>query len=326
MLDTKTIGNRITDARKRLNISQSRLAEQLFISSQAVGKWERGESLPDIITLNRLAEILGVDLNYFSEDPTAGFSNKTSTGFAQNADGFTHNSSEGFSGNQQEEMHSADQPIRHSAKESATQKEKPRWDMSSGNWVDADFSGLDNLQEKFSASNMQRCKFIGSNLSGLLLKNNHVVGCDFSDSNISGSHIQGSHLAGNKFGNCSLTDAEFSGSHITGCDFSHTDFTGVSVKNSAFVKNTMTDVAWNRTSFKGTQLTDIVFNGKVEDCSFENCSFTRITFQNATLINTFFKNRSLKHIKFIDCKADRMTYEFLKNGKADLHGIILVTV
>ena len=54
MLNTKIIGNRITEARKKVNISQAQLAEQLFISSQAVGKWERGESMPDITTFNRL--------------------------------------------------------------------------------------------------------------------------------------------------------------------------------------------------------------------------------------------------------------------------------
>ena len=66
-LNTKSIGNKIAEARKKINISQAQLAERLFISAQAVGKWERGESMPDIITFNRLAEILGVDLNYFSE-------------------------------------------------------------------------------------------------------------------------------------------------------------------------------------------------------------------------------------------------------------------
>jgi len=43
MLSTKIIGNRIAEARKKVNISQAQLAERLFISSQAVGKWERGE-------------------------------------------------------------------------------------------------------------------------------------------------------------------------------------------------------------------------------------------------------------------------------------------
>jgi hypothetical protein len=47
---------------------------------------------------------------------------------------------------------------------------------------------------------------------------------------------------------------------------------------------------------------------------------------NATLVNSFFKCKSLKRIQFIDCQADRMTYEFLKNGKADLTGITLLTL
>lgn len=51
-----------------MNLSQSELAQHVAISPQAVGKWERGESMPDISTLNRLAEILAVDLNYFSDN------------------------------------------------------------------------------------------------------------------------------------------------------------------------------------------------------------------------------------------------------------------
>ena len=81
----------------------------------------------------------------------------------------------------------------------------------------------------------------------------------------------------------------------------------------------------NRTSFNGMALDEMVFEGILEDCYFENCAFSRVTFRNSTLINTFFKNRSLKRIRFIDCKADRMSYEFLKSGKADLNGITLLT-
>ena len=298
MLNTKMIGNKIAEARKKINISQARLAERLFISSQAVGKWERGESMPDIITFNRLAEILGVDLNYFSESIQSATT----------------------------EIAPAESLVKQSAElPSGKQKKNLSWDMSRGNWVDADFSGLKNLHDKFSSSNMQRCLFIGSDMSGLLLKNNHVDSCDFSSSDLSSSHIQNSNLANNLFKDCSLKETEFSGSHINGCDFSGADFTGVAVKYGAFVKNTIADAVWNRTSFIATQIADIVFDGTVEDCCFENCAFTRVTFRNSTLINTFFKNKSLKQIRFIDCQADRMTYAFLKNGKADLTGITLLT-
>ncbi|WP_339694160.1 pentapeptide repeat-containing protein [uncultured Roseivirga sp.] len=295
-METKMIGSKIAEARKKLNISQAQLAERLFISAQAVGKWERGESIPDIITFNRLAKIIGVDLNYFSEDFPSSIS-KT-------------------------------EPEELSEKErsSAINTEKrPSWNMSRGNWVDADFSGLKNLHEKFSSSNMQRCLFAGSDLSGLLLKGNHVDGCDFSNSDLSNSYVQKSFLVSNNFQNSVLKGAEFTECHVKNCDFSSADFSGAIIKSCDFTKNTIQNAVWKNTSFVDTNFTNLVFDGVLKDCSFENTAFSKVTFQNATLYNTFFKCRSMKRIKFIDCKADRMTYEFLKNGKADLSGITLVT-
>jgi len=337
-METKMIGSKIAEARKKINLSQAELAQRLFISPQAVGKWERGESFPDIITFIRLAEILGVDLNYFSENFQSVVNESNASLSMQSAESDNYRMSsekqdlpEGKVGN------------------------KLRWDMSRGNWADADFSGLKNLQEKFSSSNMQRCKFVDSELSGLLLKSNNIDGCDFSGSDISSSHIQNSNLLNNQFKDCSLKETEFSRSNISGCDFSgakftgtefsesyiygcdfkDADFTGVVIKSGGFTgvaakslnigKNTITNAVWNRTSFINAQIADIVFTGTLEDCSFENCVFTRVTFRNSMLINTFFKCPSLKKIKFIDCQTDRMTYEFLKNGKADLNGITLLT-
>ena len=280
------------------NLSQLQLAQQVSISSQAVGKWERGESMPDIITLNRLAEILGVDLNYFSESFQAAA-----------------------------ETASVDSVVKQSVQlPFGKHNKKLGWNMSNGNWVDADFSGLKNLQEKFSSSNLKSCKFIGSDMSGLLLKSNNVDSCDFSNSDISNSHILNTNLLNNLFKNCSLNETEFSGSYIMDCDFAGTDFTGAMFKSGGFQNNLMANAMMNRTFFNAMQIAEMVFNGTLEDCSFDNCAFARVTFQNSTLINTFFKNnKNLKRVKFIDCKVDRMTYEFLKQGKADLSGIKLLT-
>lgn len=297
MVNFKMIGNKIAEARKKVNISQAQLAQRLFISSQAVGKWERGESMPDIITFNRLAEILGVDLNYFSEGlfPVSGESAPGESSEKQTND-----------------------------LSSSNQKKNRSWDMSLGNWMDADFSGLKNLHEKFSSSNMLRCKFIGSDMSGLILKSNNVLTCDFSGSNFSRSQIQNSNLSNNLFKDCSMKETEFSQTYITGCDFTGADFTGVIIKSGGFAKNTILDAVWNCTSFLDSHVGDIIFTGTLQDCSFENCSFSKLIFKNATLLNTFFKNKSLRKIQFIDCQADRITYEFLKNGKANLTGITLI--
>jgi len=300
MLRTKMIGDRIGEARKKITISQAQLAERLFISAQAVGKWERGESLPDIITLNRLAEILGVDLNYFSANSESG-----SAGNINTATEFS--------------ITQSPEPIHEE------QAKRPKWDMSQGNWVDADFSGLKNLHEKFSSSNMQRCKFVGSNLPDLLLKGNNVDKCDFSGSDITNSRIQRSNLANNTFNDCSMSGSEFSGSYISACDFTNADLSGVIIRDGGFEKNTITGAQLKRTSFIGSYIGDTVFEGILEDCYFEKCDFKRVTFQNATLISTFFKNNNLKKIRFVDCLSDRLTYEFLKSGKADLSGITLIT-
>jgi uncharacterized protein YjbI with pentapeptide repeats len=75
------------------------------------------------------------------------------------------------------------------------------------------------------------------------------------------------------------------------------------------------------------QLTDIVFDGTLKNCSFENCCFSEVAFQNATLIETFFKNQSLKRIRFIDCKADILTYAFLKRkSRLDRYHIVNTVV
>jgi uncharacterized protein YjbI with pentapeptide repeats len=304
-METKMIGNKIAEARKKTTISQAQLAQRLFISSQAVGKWERGESLPDIITLIRLAEILGVDLNYFSENFQSAATEMVPP------EPLDKQSAEFSSGKQ-------DRSVRKAVN-------KLSWDMSRGNWVDADFSGLKNLHEKFSSSNMLRCLFIGSEMTGLLLKNNNIDSCDFSGSDIRSSHIQNSNLVNNQFKDCSLNDTVFSGSYFMGCDFSAANFTDAVFRSGGIQNNTMANAVWYRTSFNSMQIVDIVFDGTVEDCSFENCTFKKVTFRNSTLINSFFKNKSLKGIRFVDCQADRMTYEFLKNGKADLTGITLLT-
>jgi uncharacterized protein YjbI with pentapeptide repeats/DNA-binding XRE family transcriptional regulator len=301
-METKIIGGKITEARKKISLSQAELAQRLFISPQAVGKWEHGESFPDILTFIRLAKILGVDLNYFSDDFPSMGTESDESGLKRSA-----------------EMKSGKQA--ESYREDALRR-----DMSGGNWLGADFSGLKNLQEKFSSSNMKTCRFVGSEMPGLLLKNNNIESCDFTDSDISNSQIQGSNLGKNIFINCSLKETEFSKSNIGECDFTNADFTQTKFKSSNFGKNTIVQAKWNHTSFIGMHIVDVVFDGTLEDCYFENSSFYRVTFRNARLLNNFFKNnKSLKKIKFIDCQTDRMTYEFLRIGKADLSGITLIT-
>lgn len=65
------IGANIAAYRKRLSMTQAALGEKLNYSDKAVSKWERGESVPDVITLMSLAEHLGVTVNDLLVDGNA---------------------------------------------------------------------------------------------------------------------------------------------------------------------------------------------------------------------------------------------------------------
>ena len=57
------IGNNIAAFRKQCNMTQAELAEKLNYTDKAVSKWERGESIPDAMTLVQVAELFGVSMD-----------------------------------------------------------------------------------------------------------------------------------------------------------------------------------------------------------------------------------------------------------------------
>ena len=57
------VGANIARLRKDRGLTQAELAERINYSDKAVSKWERAESLPDVLTLISLAEQLDTDLN-----------------------------------------------------------------------------------------------------------------------------------------------------------------------------------------------------------------------------------------------------------------------
>lgn len=62
-MDNHKTGVLITETRKSLNLTQKDLAESLHVSIQAVSKWERGLSFPDVLLLEPLAELLSLSVS-----------------------------------------------------------------------------------------------------------------------------------------------------------------------------------------------------------------------------------------------------------------------
>ena len=63
------IGANIAAYRKRDGLTQANLAEKLNYSDKAVSKWERGESIPDVLTLMQMAELFGITIHELVCDP-----------------------------------------------------------------------------------------------------------------------------------------------------------------------------------------------------------------------------------------------------------------
>lgn len=57
-------GERLKDLRIQKDMTQEDVAGKLFVTKQAVSRWENGNCLPDVATLGKLAEIFDVNIDY----------------------------------------------------------------------------------------------------------------------------------------------------------------------------------------------------------------------------------------------------------------------
>ena len=62
--ENKIFADTIVELRKAKGMTQQELADKLHITDKAVSKWERNLSYPDITSISKLADILGVESSY----------------------------------------------------------------------------------------------------------------------------------------------------------------------------------------------------------------------------------------------------------------------
>ena len=65
------IANNITTLRKVKNLTQLEFATELNYSDKAISKWERAESIPDVIVLKQIADLFGVTVDYLLKEHSA---------------------------------------------------------------------------------------------------------------------------------------------------------------------------------------------------------------------------------------------------------------
>lgn len=63
MIYPEQVGIRIAEGRRRQGLTQNRVAARMGVTPQAVSKWERGLSCPDLVLLDELAELLDTSID-----------------------------------------------------------------------------------------------------------------------------------------------------------------------------------------------------------------------------------------------------------------------
>ncbi len=80
------VGNRVRMRRMLIGMSQERLGKELGLTFQQIQKYEKGTNRISASKLYRIAQILGVPVQYFFEDLPASVANESVEGMAEARD------------------------------------------------------------------------------------------------------------------------------------------------------------------------------------------------------------------------------------------------
>ena len=296
-MEMNMIGSKIAEARKQLNLSQAELAQRLFISPQAVGKWERGESIPDLITFNRLAKILGVDLNYFSEDFES-------------------------------DSHVIQPEISITSRPSEANE---LVNFSGSNLPDTDFAGIIAHKRKFKGSALGGSDFSKADLTGSLFAASDLRGANFNGANLTDCTFSALDLTDGSFNKTILTRTEFSRSSLERVKFTDAKLIDAKLTKADLRATIFENCVFEGVDFKYSDLSGVCFDRQTfKGVKFHNTALTGASFKGATLQNVSFRAqyaltnkyyRQLKTIHFDGAIMDKLTYAALKGVGVDLSGV-----
>lgn len=314
-MESNLIGNKIAKARKKVNFSQAQLAEQLFISSQAVGKWERGESIPDIITISKLAKILGVDLNYFSED------------FLSLKDGLTSTTVSNGTGE-------TERMLKEDPEDSTTRKRQLLTNFSGSALAETDFVGVNAPKRKFNGSALRGANFSGADLSGSSFTGSDLGKTNFDGTNLTDCSFFASNLSDASFNKSILVRTQFNASELSRVTFTDTTWIDVTLTATDLTNTIFENCSFNGVDFKSSDLSGLCLdkqnftNVKFDKAALSDVSFKGATFKNVSfrpgfaLTNKYYK--TLKTICFEGAVMDKLTYAALKGIGVDLSKVITI--
>lgn len=63
-----TLGEKLKNIRKRFGLSQEKLSKMIYVSRQAITKWENDMGIPDSENLKSLSELFGISTDYLLKE------------------------------------------------------------------------------------------------------------------------------------------------------------------------------------------------------------------------------------------------------------------
>ena len=314
-MESNIIGDKITKARKKINFSQAQLAEQLFISPQAVGKWERGESIPDIVTISKLATIFGVDLNYFSEHSEFPEYGPASLTIKDSAEEIRQEQKEGV-------------------EPSFAQQRQLLTNFSGSDLTDTDFAGVKAPKRNFNGSALRGANFSEADLTGSSFMGSDVREASFDGTNLTDCTLSANNLSEASFHKTILVGTEFNSSELTNAKFTDATLIDAKFGTTDLRKTIFENCSFRGVDFVSCDMTGLCFDGqRFMDVKFDKTGLKDVTFKGATLQNVSFLPsfaitnkyyRAIKTICFNGASMDKLTYAALKGVDADLKGVTVI--
>ena len=64
MVDFVKVGHRIAEYRRKFGMSQEEMAKKLFVTRQALSKWENGIAVPSVDTMCEISKLFSISVDY----------------------------------------------------------------------------------------------------------------------------------------------------------------------------------------------------------------------------------------------------------------------
>lgn len=245
-MNEKIIGDKIAIARKQKNLSQTQLANLLYMSPQNISKWECGSALPDVLTLAKIAEILNVDVSYFYSD----------------------------------ENTTAKQ-----TKPKEPQKNKTRGSFNfTNNWKGLDFSKSEFENINFKFAHFVACNFNNSNMLKLEFPYTDFFNCQMCEINFAETIWDKSDAKRTNFSKSNFINVNFKMADFIECDFMGCTWDKLLSNSTALKKCKFSNATISNCNFHADFIRNCNFeNCILKNCLFENCKIKNTKFINCKM-------------------------------------------